>query len=427
MAEQVMQFERDYISQVNTFSLLILALHLPVLCGVALMLGSSVWLAAWVSVLLLAGPGIMVMQDRGSYLTSNVIAVAAMGFCALTIHLCGGMIEAHFEIFALIALLTVFGKIGPLLIAGATIAVHHVVFWLWLPSSVFNYKASFSVVLIHAFFVVFEVIPACWIATQFGKSIRTRSIVTEYLGDAAEQMTISCLEIGRASDQLASTATSHASELQSTATSSRELSDMAMKNTELSNAAIDSIGVVGVQLRQANSDLEIVLQSVNEIVSSSQEIGNVIKLIEGIAFQTNILALNAAVEAARAGEAGAGFAVVADEVRSLAQRSAKAATDTAQLIETSLLNTRKGERSVLALGNTMSLVTSTTKSVGDQITAVHSTVQQQKGTLDSINQSLNKMESVSQKTAAGAEESAAVGASLTEQADKLREIDLQLG
>jgi hypothetical protein len=426
MAQQESQFQHDYTGKVNAFGFVFLALHLPILCGIAFALGGNVSLAAWVSVFLLAGPAFVLFQDRSSQLGSDAIAFAAMCFCALTIHVCNGLIEAHFEIFVALAMMTVFGRVAPLIVGGATIAIHHVVFWIWLPTSVFNYKASFAILLIHAIFVVAEVIPSCWIATRFGKTIRAQGLVTEHLGDAAEQMKVSCEEIGRSGEQLADSATAHAGALQETAVSSRNLSEIAASNALLSKSSLDLMETVEVHLRQANSELDMVQQSVDEIVFSSQKIGSVIKLIEGIAFQTNILALNAAVEAARAGESGAGFAVVADEVRSLAQRCAHAATDTANLIETSLSSTRNGERSVVTLGATMSRVIQTTISAGTQIKAVHNTAESQKRALESIAQSLRQMDDVSQQTAAGAEQRAAVGAELTDHANRLQKMVAQL-
>lgn len=205
------QFEETYTRKINIAAFLLLLVHLPVLVCLAMFEGSPVAVTAIAATLLLLGPGLVLAKAPASPLGAIVSAVSAMGMSALAIYVTNGMIEAHFELFVLIALLTVYGRIAPLVVAGATIALHHVVFWFWLPSGIFNYRAAFSIVLVHAFFVVMEVVPACWIAHQFGKSIQARALVAEYLGGVAEHVSESSREISHASDQLASAATTQAS------------------------------------------------------------------------------------------------------------------------------------------------------------------------------------------------------------------------
>jgi methyl-accepting chemotaxis protein/methyl-accepting chemotaxis protein-1 (serine sensor receptor) len=118
---------------------------------------------------------------------------------------------------------------------------------------------------------------------------------------------------------------------------------MAQKNTENTRAAAELVGNLQQKFADTNRALDGTVTAMQELNTASEKISKIIKVIDEIAFQTNILALNAAVEAARAGEAGMGFAVVADEVRNLAQRSAQAAKDTASLIEESIAKSRDGD------------------------------------------------------------------------------------
>jgi methyl-accepting chemotaxis protein len=161
---------------------------------------------------------------------------------------------------------------------------------------------------------------------------------------------------------------------------------------------------------------------VRDMVKSSEKISKVVKLIDGIAFQTNILSLNAAVEAAAAGAAGAGFSVVAKEVGNLAQKSAIAATDTAMLIEQTLHSTSTGQSAAVALGATMSRVTETATVVRSKIVLLRSACQGQDRAVSVIRQSMSELGNSAQETAAAAEQSAAAGVCLTDQAVMLRKI-----
>jgi len=176
----------------------------------------------------------------------------------------------------------------------------------------------------------------------------------------------------------------------------------------------------------ANRALDEMLVAMDEINGSSRKISKIIKVIDEIAFQTNILALNAAVEAARAGEAGMSFAVVADEVRNLAQRSAQAARDTAALIEESIAKSDGGKSKVDRVAEAIRSVASDTAQVKALFVQVSGGSEEQATGLEQISKAIALMERSGQTTAATAEESAAAAQELTAQSATLTDIGRQL-
>jgi methyl-accepting chemotaxis protein len=162
--------------------------------------------------------------------------------------------------------------------------------------------------------------------------------------------------------------------------------------------------------------------SMNEISNSSGKISKIIKVIDEIAFQTNILALNAAVEAARAGTAGMGFAVVADEVRNLAQRSAQAAKDTTQLIEESIGRSAEGKQKLDEVAQAISSVTESSNNIRSLVENVHLGSEQQAKGIEQIARAVSRMEQVTQQLASSAEEGAAAGENLKHQASAVDDI-----
>ncbi|MFN8939406.1 MAG: methyl-accepting chemotaxis protein [Acidobacteriota bacterium] len=166
------------------------------------------------------------------------------------------------------------------------------------------------------------------------------------------------------------------------------------------------------KVEETNRALADMIHSMNEISTSSSKISKIIKVIDEIAFQTNILALNAAVEAARAGEAGMGFAVVADEVRSLAQRSAQAAKDTTQLIEESIGSATKGKLKLDEVARASEAVSELVKAVSGLMQEVRLGSEEQERGIEQIAKAVSQMERVTQQVAANAEEGAAAGEEL---------------
>jgi hypothetical protein len=410
-----------YTRKVNGYAFVLLLVHLPVLCLIAAAVpGKSVVSTAALMVLLLLGPAFILLRDGSSEWGAIATAIAAMGVSALAIHLSGGMIEAHFELFVLIALLTVYGRVAPLLVAGATIALHHVVFWLWLPASVFNYKASLWIVLLHAFFVILEVLPACWIARQFGHSIVAHALVVDHLGAVSDRIATAALEVSAANQSFAEGALGQAATVEETSASVEEIHAMAQRNSANAGATATLLTAVQQGFSATNRSLDEAVAAIDGLHASSAQISRIIKTIDQIAFQTNILALNAAVEAARAGESGAGFAVVADEVRNLAQRSAEAARDSSMLIEDSIARTFAAKTKVDDVALAIRSITGESEKMKKLVEQICEGSTEQSIGIAQIYKAIQEMEKVTQSAAAGSEQTAAAAEGLNIQSEEIQ-------
>jgi methyl-accepting chemotaxis protein len=179
-------------------------------------------------------------------------------------------------------------------------------------------------------------------------------------------------------------------------------------------------------VKDGNHILGGMQESMTQINASSDKISKIIRIIEEIAFQTNILALNAAIEAARAGEAGVGFAVVAEEVRHLAQRSAQAAKDTEDLIAESIGRSSEGDERLKRLADVIGAITESSGTVKGLVDEVNAGSQEQARGVDEISKSLTRVGQLTQKTMSTAEEGAAASEELLSQFGSLNEVVQQL-
>jgi methyl-accepting chemotaxis protein len=245
-----------------------------------------------------------------------------------------------------------------------------------------------------------------------------KKIVREIRG-ATEAINTAAREIASGNGDLSSRTEEQASSLEETASSMEELTATVKQNAENARQANQlAIGASDVALK-GGSVVSQVVATMSSINESSKKIVDIIGVIDGIAFQTNILALNAAVEAARAGEQGRGFAVVASEVRSLAQRSAAAAKEIKGLIDDSVEKVESGSKLVDAAGKTMEEIVGAVKRVTDIMAEITAASAEQSSGIEQVNQAIVQMDQTTQQNAALVEQAAAAAESMEEQAQSL--------
>jgi ABC-type transporter Mla subunit MlaD len=250
--------------------------------------------------------------------------------------------------------------------------------------------------------------------------------IVDTISESSSQVTGAVGQISRTSQALAQGASDQASSLEETSAAGEQLTAMTQKNADNSRAAAGEMDKVDRTIKESDTALNEMVASMNGIKESSGKIARIIKVIDEIAFQTNILALNAAVEAARAGSAGAGFAVVADEVRNLAQRSAQAAKDTASLIEESISKSNGGSAKLEQVSLVIRAIAESAVKVKVLVDEVNVGSQEQARGIEEISKSISQMDQVTQSNAASAEESAAASEQLAAQADSMNAVAMQL-
>ena len=238
----------------------------------------------------------------------------------------------------------------------------------------------------------------------------------------AEGVATASAQIAQGNNDLSGRTEQQASALQQTAASMEELSSTVRQNSDNAQQANQlAQGATNVAV-EGGEVVARVVDTMKGINESSRKISDIISVIDGIAFQTNILALNAAVEAARAGEQGRGFAVVASEVRNLAQRSAAAAKEIKQLIDDSVVQVDSGTALVQRAGSTMTEVVSSVRRVSDVVAEISAASHEQSTGIEEVNRAITQMDEVTQQNAALVEQAAAAAGSLQEQAANLAEV-----
>jgi methyl-accepting chemotaxis protein len=399
---------------------------------------------------------------RGTLASRLLLATAQVALVALHIQLAHGELEFHFGVFVTLALLLVYLDWRPIVFAAALFAVHHVLFDR-LQAAGFGFycttEANFARILLHATYVVIQTGLEVVLALGLGRTAREgvelarlvaavdqpdgialdtsavtvrtpralalqstlhrmQAVVASVQGSVV-QVEAASREIASGNHDLSGRTEQAASSLQETAASMEEINSTIRQSADAARQAS--------QMAQANAEVaarggEVVGQVVatmQQIHQSSQKISDIIGVIDGIAFQTNILALNAAVEAARAGEQGRGFAVVAAEVRNLAQRSAEAAKEIKGLIGTSVDKVEAGTRLVGEAGSTIGEVVANARRVADIIAEITAATGEQSGGVGQVHTAINQLDQMTQQNAALVEQSSAAAQSLQDQAHRL--------
>ena len=246
--------------------------------------------------------------------------------------------------------------------------------------------------------------------------------IIDILTESSDQVASGSKQVAIASQKLAEGASEQASALEETSSSIDEITSMTQKNTANSDEASKMIEQTNMTAIKANSSMIELKKAMEEITNSSEKTAKIIKVIDEIAFQTNLLALNAAVEAARAGDAGMGFAVVADEVRNLAQRSAEAAKNTTDLIETSIKNIKNGYNLAQNTEKEFVQVVEVISNVKVLVNEVAIASKEQYQGLSQVNTAVADMDKVVQNNAASSEESASASEEMSAQAESLMNV-----
>ncbi len=257
---------------------------------------------------------------------------------------------------------------------------------------------------------------------SFNRTISALDQTLSQVSSAVEQVTNGSDQVSASSQSLSQGATEQASSLQETSASMTEISSQSSQNAQNAYKAKNLSARVEKTAESGNKKMQEMLSSMQDINKSSTHISKIIKVIDEIAFQTNLLALNAAVEAARAGVHGKGFAVVAEEVRNLAQRSAKAAKETTELIEGSVQSVNKGNEIANTTYDSLEEIIKGIKEVNVLIEEISNASDEQVKGTEQISEALNQIDQVTQTNTATAEECASIAEELSGQASNLKQM-----
>ena len=278
---------------------------------------------------------------------------------------------------------------------------------------------SFWEVSLAVAFGLIAGVAGLWVVRKVARSLRQG---TRQLLEMSQQLASAAEQIAESNHSLAQGVSQQAASIEETSAAITEISSMTQKSASGTRDVAETIHAETGLVGEANRKLDAMLVSMQEIVACGGKISNIVKTIDGLAFQTNLLALNASVEAARAGESGLGFAVVAQEVRALAQRSADAARDTAELVSASVNAGNTGRAQLDEVATVIGSITERTLKIQKLIDQVNHTGQEQAQGLAQIARAMAQMDQVTTTTAANAEQRAAASQQLSAQSQAMRDV-----
>ena len=284
-------------------------------------------------------------------------------------------------------------------------------------------QLTMLILIISVVTVVLVLIIAFLFANSIEKPI---SQIVDNLFESADQVASASEELSSASQQLAEGSSEQASSLEETSATLDESNSMLQQTADNTSKATEISHIAASASEKGSNQMREMMSSMQQIRDSSGELSKIIKVIDDIAFQTNLLSLNAAVEAARAGEAGAGFAVVAEEVRNLAQRSAKAAQDTTEIIEKNVKMSESGVIVAQKVQEALQEINTQSEELSKLIDQINVASKEQSQGIGQINQAMSQMEQVTQQNAANAEETASSSEEMSAQAETLNDIVIRL-
>ncbi|WP_284700723.1 methyl-accepting chemotaxis protein [Robbsia betulipollinis] len=416
------------------------------------------------AVLLSLGAAAFVLA-RGTVLSRGVLVVGNLALIILHIQLGQGMVEFHFGIFVFLGLLLVYRDWRVLVFAAGLIAVHHVLFdrLMALHFGVFcTPAANLPKMLLHATYVVVQTGIEIFLALRLREStveaaelsaivravdrgdricldvarlpvgapnaivlkaalLKVAAAIGE-VSTAAASIETASTDIAKGNFDLSQRTEEQAASLQQTAASMEEITGTVRNTAETATRATELAGSASVAAENGGTVVERVVVTMADISDSSSKIAEIMSVIDGIAFQTNILALNAAVEAARAGEQGRGFAVVANEVRMLATRSASASKDIRRLIDDSGTKVALGLAQASAAGSSMGSIVAQARRVSQLMGEIADATDHQTAGITQVGEAVAQLDMVTQQNAALVDESAVAAQSLKEQAVRLNAV-----
>jgi methyl-accepting chemotaxis protein len=424
-------------------------LFLPLLWMLeAVALGLSSWYDTWMLALLIglplaAIPTALIVLAPGSLATRLIVAAALMMFAGLHIHQAHGMTELHFGIFVLLAFLLCYQDWRVIIAAAAVAAVHHLSFnYLqeWNYGPICFTHTGLGIVLTHAAYVVVEAGVLSYLAillrretersaasnAALQKTFEAMHATVDNVRSGIASITSASHEIASGNANLAARTDAQASNLRETVRSMDELTSTVKQNTSNAREANQLVSSAASVAVRGGEVVTQVVDTMGSIKTSSHKIVDIISVIDGIAFQTNILALNAAVEAARAGEQGRGFAVVAAEVRNLAQRSATAAKEIKSLIDDSVEKVDVGNQLVSEAGQTMDQIVASVRKVAEFMSDIAAASEEQSDGIQRINQAIAAMDQMTQENARLVEQASSAAVSLRENASEVAQVMVAL-